>query len=107
MIKVEKEKCVGCGVCEQVCPSSAIKVVDKKAAVNDNCVHCLTCVKYCKPGALAEDAVAEDALLCRSCGVGCRIPGVMWGVLMRFLNVIVGLVFFRHFIIQKNTYVPA
>ena len=76
MIKIAKEKCVGCKACEQVCPSGAIRVVDRKAVVNDNCVHCVTCIKYCKPGAISEDAVAENTLLCRNCGAVADLEAV-------------------------------
>ena len=103
MIKVEIGKCVGCGACEQVCPSDAIKVVDKKAVVNDNCVHCVTCIKYCKPGALSEDAVSENTLLCRNCGVKCRIPEGKQGACKRFRNENGELVLVRPLQIPTNT----
>lgn len=86
MIKVNIDKCVGCKACEQVCPSDAIRVIDKKAVVNENCVHCVTCIKYCKFEALSEDAVAPDTLLCRNCGVKCRIPEGKLGACKRFKN---------------------
>lgn len=86
MVSVNLEKCVGCKSCEQVCPADAIHVIDKKAQVNDNCVHCVTCIKYCKLGAISEAAVADDTLLCRNCGVKCRIPEGKQGACKRFRN---------------------
>lgn len=51
--KVDKEKCIGCGRCEDVCPIGAIKLGDGKAAVNDNCVECDTCVGECPVEAIS------------------------------------------------------
>ncbi|HEC68887.1 MAG TPA: electron transfer flavoprotein subunit alpha [Candidatus Omnitrophica bacterium] len=49
MIKVIKDKCVGCGLCVKVCPSSAIKIVDKLAVVDlDKCNLCSACLAACK-----------------------------------------------------------
>jgi formate dehydrogenase (NADP+) alpha subunit len=47
MIVVDKEKCTGCGICEENCLVGAIKVVDEKAIVNENCCFCKTCIINC------------------------------------------------------------
>lgn len=107
MVKVDVGKCVGCRACEQVCPSDAIKVIDKKAVVNDNCVHCVTCIKYCKLHAISESAVASDTLLCRNCGVKCRIPEGKQGACKRFRNESGKLVLVRPLQIPTNTQVPS
>ena len=53
MIKVIKDKCVGCGLCAKVCPSSAIKIIDKLAVIDlDKCNLCSACVTACKFGAI-------------------------------------------------------
>ncbi len=40
--------CVGCGICEKVCPSSSIHLVDWKAKYTPgNCQTCLACVHAC------------------------------------------------------------
>lgn len=50
---VEKERCVGCGVCEEVCPVGAIAVVGDVARVNPwHCIGCGTCVAQCPRGAI-------------------------------------------------------
>jgi len=43
------EKCNGCGICEKVCLSKKIKIVDKKPTWNKNtlCYMCFACLNYC------------------------------------------------------------
>ncbi len=53
MVIVDINKCAGCGVCEQNCPTGAIRVVGGKATVNGSlCNGCGTCVEVCPVGAL-------------------------------------------------------
>ncbi|MCF0248083.1 MAG: 4Fe-4S binding protein [Synergistes sp.] len=103
MIKTDLLKCVGCGICVQVCPAGAIEIIDKKAVVNNKCVHCVSCTKYCKTGAISEDAVGEETLLCRNCGVKCRIPEGLTGACKRFRNEKGKLVLVRPLQIPVNT----
>ena len=47
------EACVGCGICEKVCPSASIRVVDGKAThFPGNCQTCLACVHACPQKAI-------------------------------------------------------
>lgn len=40
------DRCVSCGVCEQRCPSQAIKLIDGKVTwVKDQCAHCMACAR--------------------------------------------------------------
>ena len=54
---INKEKCNGCGVCADICPTDVFKTV-KKAEVPEirypeECWHCNACVLDCKQSALA------------------------------------------------------
>lgn len=52
LLRVE-EACVGCGICEQVCPSASIHVEHGKAVhVPGNCQTCLACVHACPQKAI-------------------------------------------------------
>ncbi|MCG6981799.1 MAG: electron transfer flavoprotein subunit alpha [Deltaproteobacteria bacterium] len=44
---VDKEKCIACGECVEVCPVDAIDLVDDVAQVDDNCTLCGLCVDAC------------------------------------------------------------
>jgi len=53
-VKVDMEKCTGCGTCKDVCPVEAIELQEDKAKVNEEeCVDCGTCVEECPEGALS------------------------------------------------------
>ena len=48
MVKIDVDKCVGCGGCIDLCPATAITLVDDRSHVNiDLCLECFTCVKVC------------------------------------------------------------
>ena len=40
MVKIDAEKCIGCGACEAVCPDG-FKLVDGKAQVKDPKAKCI------------------------------------------------------------------
>ncbi|MGL1932759.1 MAG: 4Fe-4S binding protein [Desulfotalea sp.] len=48
----DKDKCMLCGLCGEVCPLGSITVTDVHTQV-DNCLLCCACVKSCPEGALS------------------------------------------------------
>ncbi len=61
-IELDAEKCVGCGMCTEVCPHAVFRLEGKKArfAARELCIECGACARNCPVGALAVHA-----------GVGC------------------------------------
>jgi electron transfer flavoprotein alpha subunit/NAD-dependent dihydropyrimidine dehydrogenase PreA subunit len=53
MLKVDTDRCTGCGICEKICPFGAIAVVVKAAQVQTNCTLCGACVSRCPAEALS------------------------------------------------------
>ncbi|MCR4944886.1 MAG: ferredoxin family protein [Clostridium sp.] len=54
-IKIDKNLCVGCRKCTEVCPGNLIKIGDdKKAYIKypDDCWGCSSCIKECKLNAV-------------------------------------------------------
>lgn len=53
MVKVDQEKCVGCGMCAADCPVFNIVVEEKKAKVKGDCLQCGHCVAVCPVNAVS------------------------------------------------------
>lgn len=52
------EKCIGCGMCEVVCPHRVFAIQDGKAQIldKDRCMECGACKRNCPTGAISVDA---------------------------------------------------
>ena len=54
-MKVNKDKCLGCGACITMCPTKAIKFKDGKAEIDtDKCIKCGTCKDICPVNAITD-----------------------------------------------------
>ena len=64
-LKIDKDVCIGCGKCEQLCPMRNIKIVDNKAVSQGQCTMCYRCVNHCPKQAitLLGKAVIEQTLI--------------------------------------------
>ncbi len=61
-LRVDREKCVGCGMCLHVCPHAVLVLSDGKISIidRDACMECGACAMNCPVEAIAVQA-----------GVGC------------------------------------
>lgn len=72
-LELDAKKCVGCGICVNVCPHRVFELADGKARIldRDSCMECGACRKNCAFSAIRV-----------SPGVGCAsaiIKGLLTG----------------------------
>lgn len=53
-LKLNKEECIGCKMCINVCPHEVFTIEDKKAVImrKDSCMECGACAQNCPSGAI-------------------------------------------------------
>ncbi len=86
-MKIDLERCNGCGICEKDCPVAAVTMEAKKAIINDQCVECRTCLKVCTRKAVIDEVTpVEGAVICEACPVACQVPLGLTGACGRFAN---------------------
>lgn len=66
---VDKEKCVGCGLCVKSCPQDVITLQGKKAMIGEGCVACGFCRDACRFGAIVRGEEEPQGAQGASCGI--------------------------------------
>ena len=53
-VKVDTEKCIGCGECVDICPDDVYELQDEKSVpVNpEDCAGCESCIEVCEHEAI-------------------------------------------------------
>ncbi|MCD4783888.1 MAG: 4Fe-4S binding protein [Candidatus Eremiobacteraeota bacterium] len=54
---VNKDDCIGCGICVKECPADAISLIETLAEINmDECIRCGICHEICPQNAVRHDS---------------------------------------------------
>ena len=87
-MEIDKEKCIGCGFCVRDCPVEAVKMVKKKAVINDHwCTRCGVCRRVCEAQAItADETISKGAIECDACPIKCWINTGQIGACHRYRN---------------------
>jgi len=87
-MNVNNDKCIGCGFCVRDCPVDAVKLVKKKAVIDDHgCSHCGVCLRVCESEAIAADEnMPQNAVECDACPIKCWINAGYIGACHRYRN---------------------
>jgi NAD-dependent dihydropyrimidine dehydrogenase PreA subunit len=87
-MQIDTEKCTGCGFCVRDCPVEAVRLVKKKAVINEQrCTGCGVCLRVCEALAVtAEEMPPEGTLQCDACPIKCRIHSGYMGACHRYRN---------------------
>ena len=53
-LKLDREKCKGCGRCTEVCPHNVFEMMEGRVAIRDinRCMECGACARNCQFGAI-------------------------------------------------------
>lgn len=51
-LKIDKDKCIGCGKCQSLCPMKNILVYKRKAISGNSCTMCYRCINNCPKKAI-------------------------------------------------------
>jgi len=57
---VDAAKCVGCGICADICQMKNITLVDGKPTFGTSCANCLGCVHWCPQSAISAGKLTVD-----------------------------------------------
>ena len=56
------KKCIGCGVCVDVCPYGALELFEGQAIVSGHCTVCGSCAEVCPANAIEIEGAASEGL---------------------------------------------
>ena len=73
-LKINREKCTGCGLCGKICPMGNLSLENGAAAAGDRCTMCYRCISRCPKQAitlLGKKVIEQNDISKYNGGVGC------------------------------------
>ena len=74
----DREACVGCGVCNQVCPSH-LPVMSSDRVASEECIGCWRCVSFCRADGALEMKLAGRKIVVSGLLFALLVVGIFWG----------------------------
>ena len=81
ILRLDEARCVGCGMCETVCPHRIFTLAGNKARIVDynGCMECGACARNCPTGAIfvnPDDGCGRTAEGHRTHEIECHLEGL-------------------------------
>lgn len=54
-VKLDKERCIGCGCCSDACKAGALELQETAVVNEEFCIECLSCIDLCPALAIAAN----------------------------------------------------
>ena len=74
----DKEVCVSCGVCNQVCPSY-IAVMEKERVLSEECIGCWRCISHCRANGALQMKLTGKRIAVSGIVFALLVVGIFWG----------------------------